>query len=128
MDEAIEIAALNLNKKLKKNHTKWYKRLTSSTKKQENEPKEPKEPKERKESKESNCCTVNVNSCPSCKMKQAELESGRRSPIIMSPTTSAKNLRRRGVSERNRTEAQLVREAMKFAMLNEMTLDILGLP
>ena len=62
--------------------------------------------------------TTDIN-CSYCKMSIKELESGRRSPIVMSPTTSAKFQRRRGVSERNPMERKLVSDAMKVAMVNQ---------
>ena len=99
-NEAIESATFNLKEKLKKAHLKHS---TTANK-----------------SKQSNASLkVDIEKCPPCQKTKEELDSGRRSPIVNSPTTSAKFQRRKGVSERNATEGQLLREAVKIATVNE---------
>ena len=92
MEMEIKIAALQLSKKLEKAHMKHEK--TKSFK-------------------------SDWKDCRSCQTKIEELECGKKSPIVMSPTTSGKVQRRRGVSERNPTEGKLVREAIKVAFVCE---------
>ena len=102
MDEAIETATLNLKKKLEKAHMKHNSVEKGKTK----------EPP-------MSLLKIDIKNCSLCQKMEVELESGRRSPIVMSPTTSAKFQRRRGVSERSAIEGQLVREAMKVVSVNE---------
>ena len=99
MEEAIEIAASKLKKKLEKAHTK-HTHCNSDTVR-----------------RKANLSKTNSDDCSSCKLKKEELESGKKSPIVMSPTTSAKSQRRQGVSARNPMEGKLVRETMKIAIL-----------
>ena len=109
MDDAIETATSNLKKKLEKAHAK-HKHPTNDGDVDSVKP----------------SLKVDIKNCTLCQQKEEDLESGRKSPIINSPTTSAKLQRRRGVSERNSTESQLVREALKIVFVNE-NIDTWGL-
>ena len=104
VDEVIEVATFKLAKKLEKAHTK-HKAIAN------------------KSQNTSDVLQLEMKKCPLCQRTkeelESELESGRRSPIFNSPTTSAKFQRRRGVSERNSTEGRLVREAIKVSIVNE---------
>ena len=107
MEEAIEIAALHLSKKLEKAHAMHA--VSPSTNEQSTAT--------ATTTTESNI--ADMKNCSLCRKTINEIESGRRSPIVMSPTTSAKFERRIGVSERNPTEGKLVRETMKVAIVNK---------
>ena len=100
MNEAIESATFNLKEKLKKAHLKHN--TTTNKSKQT-----------------TTSLKLDIEKCPPCQKIKEELDSGRCSPIVNSPRTSAKFQRRNGVSERNATEGQLLREAVKIATVNE---------
>ena len=101
MEEAMDIASLNIKKKLKKTHIKHKIIIPTNTQQHDDH------------------SQTDMKNCSLCRKTINEIESGRRSPIVMSPTTSAKFERRIGVSERNPTEGKLVRETMKVAIVNK---------
>ena len=48
-----------------------------------------------------------------CKELDLQLEEGRKSPLLLSPGTNRKEVRREAVSEKNETERCLVTESLK---------------
>ena len=100
VDEAIEAAAFNLKKKLEKAHLKHknigHQNLNTNL-----------------------AVPFDTKNCLPCQKTKEELESGKMSPIVASPTTSAKFQRRIGVAQRNSTEGKLVREAVRISKVKE---------
>ena len=107
MEAALDEAALHLKQKMEKKHKKSVHKnsLTAIINKKKNE--------------HAPEHTDNPDDCTHCSQIKDELKVGRSSPIIGSPTTSMRQMRRQGVSQRNPTEGALVQEAMKVATITE---------
>ena len=100
LHEAINAATFSLTKKLEKAHMKHisidHQNLNSKL-----------------------ALPSDIKNCLPCQKTKEELESGKMSPIISSPSTSAKFQRRIGVAQRNSTEGKLVREAVRITKVKE---------
>ena len=121
MEEAMETAAMCLNKKLEKAHMKHRLSLTAGggggDSRITNGQHHHNHPKDGDHQGEHQHADMEV--CSSCQKQRAELEGGRRASIVRSSAPSSRFQRRIGVSERNPMESRLVRETMKIVTVNE---------
>ena len=63
-----------------------------------------------------------TNDCQ-CEEEKVDIEEGRKSPLMKSPATNRKEMRREGVAEKNESEKKLVKEAVENVIKNTYLAD-----